>query len=36
MGEQWWYIPLLIISTIVATAVSLLWVIHVWRKKENE
>jgi magnesium transporter len=36
MGEQSWYMPLLVISTIVATAVSLLWVIHVWRKKENE
>ncbi len=36
MGEQTWYIPLLIISTIVATAVSLLWVVHVWRKREDE
>jgi magnesium transporter len=36
MGEQSWYMPLLIISTIVATAVSLLWVIHVWRKREED
>jgi len=25
-----------VVSTIVATAVSLLWVIHVWRKREPE
>jgi magnesium transporter len=36
MGEQAWYMPLLVVSTIVATAVSLLWVIHVWRKREPE
>jgi magnesium transporter len=36
MGAQSWYIPLLVISTIVATAVSLLWVVHVWKKKDNE
>jgi len=36
MGEQTWYVPLLVISTILATAVSLLWVVHVWRKKEND
>jgi magnesium transporter len=36
MGEQSWYMPLLVISTIVATAVSLLWVIHVWRKREDD
>jgi magnesium transporter len=36
MGAQWWYIPLLGISTIGATAVSLLWVIHVWKKREEE
>lgn len=28
-----WYLPLLIISTIVATAASLIWVQSVWRKK---
>jgi magnesium transporter len=36
MGEQSWYVPLLVVSTILATAVSLLWVIHVWKKKEEE
>jgi magnesium transporter len=30
-----WYPPLLVISTVVATAVSLIWVIHVWHKKED-
>jgi magnesium transporter len=30
-----WYPPLLVISTIVATAVSLLWVIRVWHKKDD-
>jgi magnesium transporter len=36
MGEQSWYLPLLAISTIIATAVSLLWVVHVWRKREED
>ena len=36
MGEQWWYIPLLAVSTIGATAVSLLWVLHVWKKREED
>jgi len=36
MGEQTWYVPLLVVSTIIATAVSLLWVIHVWRKREED
>jgi len=36
MGAQWWYVPLLIFSTIGATAVSLLWVIHVWKKREED
>jgi magnesium transporter len=36
MGAQRWCIPLLGISTIGATAVSLLWVIHVWKKREEE
>ncbi len=30
-----WYMPLLIISTVVATVASLAWVIHVWNKKEK-
>jgi magnesium transporter len=36
MGAQSWYVPLLILSTIIATVVSLLWVIHVWRKREDD
>ena len=36
MGAQWWYIPLLVVSTIGATSVSLLWVIHVWKKREED
>jgi magnesium transporter len=35
MAEQWWYIPLLAVSTIVATLFSFLWVLHVWRKKDG-
>lgn len=31
-----WYWPLLVISTVVATAASFLWVRHVWTKKEND
>lgn len=30
-----WYIPVLIITTFVATAASLIWVVHVWNKKEK-
>jgi magnesium transporter len=30
-----WYIPVLIITTVVATAASLVWVVHVWNKKEK-
>ena len=30
-----WYIPVLIITTVVATAASLIWVVHVWNKKEK-
>jgi magnesium transporter len=36
MGEQWWYVPLLVISTVGATAISLFWVIHVWRKRDDD
>jgi magnesium transporter len=36
MGSQWWYIPLLAVSTIGATAISLLWVVHVWQKREDD
>lgn len=30
-----WYMPLLAVSTVIATVVSLAWVIHVWNKKEK-
>jgi magnesium transporter len=36
MAAQWWYVPLLAVSTIVATLVSFLWVLHVWKKKEED
>ena len=36
MAAQWWYLPLLILSTLVATAASLLWVLHVWRMKSDD
>jgi len=35
MAAQWWYVPLLAVSTIVATLVSLLWVVHVWNKRDS-
>jgi magnesium transporter len=35
IAEQWWYVPLLVISTVVATLVSFLWVLHVWKKREE-
>jgi magnesium transporter len=34
MGAQWWYVPLLILSTVIATLVSFLWVLHVWKKRD--
>lgn len=36
MGAQWWYVPLLVASTVIATLASLLWVLHVWNKREEE
>jgi magnesium transporter len=36
MAAQWWYIPLLIGSTVVATLASFLWVLHVWKMKNDE
>jgi magnesium transporter len=36
MAQQWWYVPLLIVSTLVATITSLLWVVHVWKKPEDD
>jgi magnesium transporter len=35
IAEQWWYVPLLITSTVIATLVSFLWVLHVWKKREE-
>ena len=36
MAEQWWYVPLLVVSTLVATLASFLWVVHVWKKREED
>jgi magnesium transporter len=36
MAAQWWYMPMLLVSTLVATAVSFLWVLHVWKKRGEE
>ena len=36
MAAQWWYVPLLIFSTVGATLTSFLWVLHVWKKKEED
>jgi magnesium transporter len=36
MARQWWYVPLLAASTIVATLVSFLWVVHVWKKRDED
>lgn len=33
MAAQWWYLPLLIGSTIAATLFSFLWVLHVWKRR---
>ncbi len=36
LPSDWsWYIPMLVISTVLATAVSLIWVWSVWNKKEE-
>jgi len=35
MAEQDWYVPLLIVSTVIATLVSVLWMLHVWKKKDD-
>jgi magnesium transporter len=35
IGVQWWYPHVLVLSTVVATAVSILWVWSVWRKKDD-
>jgi magnesium transporter len=36
MAAQWWYVPLLAGSTIIATLVSFLWVLHVWKKPADD
>nr|WP_319376758.1 CorA family divalent cation transporter [uncultured Methanoregula sp.] len=36
MAAQWWYLPLLIASTVIATLTSFLWVLHVWKKREED
>ncbi|MCK9631398.1 MAG: CorA family divalent cation transporter [Methanoregula sp.] len=36
MARQWWYVPLLAGSTLVATLVSFLWVVHVWKKRDED
>jgi magnesium transporter len=35
MAAQWWYLPLLIVSTVVATLTSFLWVLHIWKMREE-
>ena len=34
-AQPGWYMPLLVITTVVATVASLAWVVHVWNKKEK-
>ncbi len=36
MAEQEWYVPLLIVSTVVATLISVLWMLHVWKKRDDD
>ena len=36
MAAQWWYVPLLAGSTVIATLVSFLWVLHVWKKPDED
>jgi magnesium transporter len=36
MAAQWWYIPLLVLSTIVATLASFLWVLYVWKRRKDD
>jgi magnesium transporter len=36
MAAQWWYVPLLIGSTVIATLASFLWVLHVWKMKGDD
>ncbi len=34
-GDWGWYVPSLIVSTVAATAGSFIWVLSVWKKKED-
>lgn len=36
MAAQWWYVPLLAASTVIATLTSFLWVVHVWKKRDED
>jgi magnesium transporter len=36
MAAQWWYLPLLVLSTVIATLTSFLWVLHVWKMKQDD
>lgn len=36
MAAQWWYVPLLLASTVIATLASFLWVLHIWKKKGED
>jgi len=35
-AQPWWFMPMLIIATILSTAISLIWVISVWRRKGDD
>lgn len=34
-SQPWWFLPMLVSTTVIATAGSLIWVISVWKKKEK-
>jgi magnesium transporter len=36
MAAQWWYIPMLVATTVIATLASLLWVVHVWKRRDDD
>jgi magnesium transporter len=36
MAAQWWYVPMLVATTVIATLVSLLWVVHVWKRRDDD
>ena len=33
-AQPWWFWPMLISTTVIATGASLIWVMRVWKKKE--